>query len=307
MFKCIRNLCCKTNVLVIDVPTNVNIQPEVNASPKKNLSHFVFIKQLGTGATSVVNLLEERGSGDKYVCKTVENNRSYKALREISILKKLKSTYFPKYYCNFYENGKYHILTKYFGDKDLHDILDNEHKRGKILHSQTAESVLIEMAKCLFTLKQSGFSHLDVKPENFIVQSKDPIKLRLIDFGATQVIKPGLAYSSLTVGTRGYSPPEVYKSLYHINSDIWSLGVCFWIILTGYYAFDHKDIRRVRYNQHLYNHNFPTNEFIFPTDEHLALKKHILDKHFNIIEKMLKFDPEERPTIEAVLNEFLFT
>ena len=116
-------------------------------------------------------------------------------------------------------------------------------------------------------------------------------------------MKTGLAHLSVTVGTRGYSPPEVYRGLYHKNSDVWSLGICFWILLTGTYPFNHKSIQRKSY----YNSIFPIEYFMFPSDEHLNITQHMSENQVNLFKKVLKTNPFDRPSIEEVLNDFLFS
>ena len=72
--------------------------------------------------------------------------------------------------------------------------------------------------------------HRDIKPENIIVSNDGQI--RLIDFGLAAVAKK----RTLTeiAGTPYYMAPEVFKHLYGRKSDIWSLGVLLYILLSGY-------------------------------------------------------------------------
>ena len=75
--------------------------------------------------------------------------------------------------------------------------------------------------------------HRDIKPENIMVTNDDQI--RLIDFGLAAVAKK----RTLTefAGTPYYMAPEVIKHLYGRKSDIWSLGVILYTLLSGYLPF----------------------------------------------------------------------
>ena len=61
-----------------------------------------------------------------------------------------------------------------------------------------------EILKCTFSLHNAGFTHLDIKPDNFIVN--DDLTISFIDFGFMHD-KNELVHSN--VGTKGYLAPEI--------------------------------------------------------------------------------------------------
>jgi serine/threonine protein kinase len=64
--------------------------------------------------------------------------------------------------------------------------------------------------------------HRDIKPANMLVHSRDPLHIKLSDFGLSRVSKD----LTTCCGTALYLAPEVYKSeKYTPVVDIWSLGV----------------------------------------------------------------------------------
>lgn len=66
--------------------------------------------------------------------------------------------------------------------------------------------------------------HRDIKPENMLVQSRDPMHIKLSDFGLSKESD----YMNTCCGTKTYAAPEIYRSSsesYSKRVDIWSLGV----------------------------------------------------------------------------------
>ena len=64
----------------------------------------------------------------------------------------------------------------------------------------------------------------------------DDLKIKVADFGLAKLFPhEGLRQSTGTyVGTPGYAPPEILNhEMYSFNVDVWTLGVCMYIILTG--------------------------------------------------------------------------
>lgn len=103
-----------------------------------------------------------------------------------------------------------------------------------------ARKLLRQIASALHYIHQREVIHRDIKPENLIladVSFNSPVKL--VDFGFSttqrQVVENPSAY---LCGTRGYIAPEVLRDRkYSTKSDIWSLGVVFYIMLSGLMPF----------------------------------------------------------------------
>ena len=79
--------------------------------------------------------------------------------------------------------------------------------------------------------------HRDIKPENIMVSDTDSIKL--IDFGLSRASRK----EKLTemAGTPQYMAPEVLAGYYHAESDLWSLGVLLYQLVSGFCPFDGDD------------------------------------------------------------------
>lgn len=84
--------------------------------------------------------------------------------------------------------------------------------------------ILLQLCDGLKFLHELGIIHRDIKPSNLILQTGGIV--RLIDFDAARVVKPDKDTDTLSLGTKGYAPPEQYGyGQTDSRSDIYALGV----------------------------------------------------------------------------------
>jgi serine/threonine protein kinase len=103
-----------------------------------------------------------------------------------------------------------------------------------------AETFLRQSTEALAFVHKSGIRHRDIKPENILVMHDEEI--RLADFGVA--VLPGEAFSidelQAGVGTLAYMAPEVLEGReYTEQSDLYSLGVTFYELISGQHPFAH--------------------------------------------------------------------
>lgn len=79
----------------------------------------------------------------------------------------------------------------------------------------------------------NGVIHRDIKPENIMLTKSN--KVRLIDFGLS-LIKTQKTVNEVA-GTPYYMSPEMLNSRYDEKTDIWSLGVLLYVLVSGYLPF----------------------------------------------------------------------
>lgn len=89
--------------------------------------------------------------------------------------------------------------------------------------------------------------HRDIKLDNLMIESmptlvdpQKPWQIKLIDFGTTMRFEPGKRINQ-TFGTSYYIAPEVLDGNYNEQCDIWSAGVCLYILLSGAPPFTGED------------------------------------------------------------------
>jgi serine/threonine protein kinase len=102
-----------------------------------------------------------------------------------------------------------------------------------------ARFYIAQIVMVLEYLHKLSIAYRDVKPENFIVTTKDGY-LRMIDFGLSKLLGPG-ERSYTFCGTPLYLAPEVWGSNGHNRSvDLWALGVLTYEMAFGKLPFEAK-------------------------------------------------------------------
>ena len=195
-------------------------------------------EQLGEGGTAIVYRYND-GIND-YACKKITRNlRSME--REIEIMK----TYtdhenLPKYYDSFINTDtklqsspRYHYLfMEYCQGKELFEVMKDN------LDYKLATNIIYQLLLAVKHLQKFNIIHSDIKLENIIINSKNQIKL--IDFGLSRKIEKGNAVLLRKyIGTIGYIAPESLLLNYvTLKTDIWSIGVLYYIMLNNRHLFN---------------------------------------------------------------------
>jgi serine/threonine protein kinase len=134
---------------------------------------------------------------------------------------------------DFLEDHKnFYIVLEYIDGKDLVDYLNSKEKTCSI---EGNKKFMNQLASGLRYLHNLGIAHRDIKLENIMIASnnENDTDLKIIDFGLSTVVYSGETMKA-TLGTLIYCAPEVLKGTnYNLKSDIWSLGVVFYILLFG--------------------------------------------------------------------------
>ena len=255
------------------------------------------IKSLGCGAYSKVYKVIDV-SRNEYVCKCVKKYNPRSGMREISVLNKLKGNdFFPHYQFHLENDSHMLIFTKYNDSEELFEYVYNLIDRRE-LDEQKIIKIFLNMTKAVKELHSLGFLHLDIKMENFILIKNSDYKVKLIDFDMSRTYCEDFKRISTSIGTKGYSPIESYNGFYNNKTDIWSLGICLWILLSENMPFEHRYIStRVLKN--------PNNKrFIFSPHEEDV--KNINKDAMDLMKQLLNIYPKERISIDNIISHKWF-
>jgi serine/threonine protein kinase len=164
--------------------------------------------------------------------------------REAKILYKIQHPQIPKFLACFTSQERLFIVQEYIDGNNYSEILSNRlHKTAKPFSEPEVREWLLDMLTVLEYVHGQQIIHRDISLEN-VMLPRNQSKPVLIDFGvakdASDPIFPkdsvGLYYSvrKSVVGRIGYSPPEQLRWGYsYPSSDIYSLGICSIVLLTG--------------------------------------------------------------------------
>ena len=83
------------------------------------------------------------------------------------------------------------------------------------------------------------------------------------------------------MGTAGYLPPEIEKNIFYKTTDVWSLGVCLWMLITCNKPFSYDN---------------DTHDYTFPTDEHCEQMEKMSPLLCEFFSSIFHIDPKKRIT-----------
>ncbi len=150
---------------------------------------------------------------------------------ELTILRSLKSPYVPQYLGSGNMATRPYIAMERVEGRPLEDYI----KEGKVFTIDEVVRIGADLAQAAQSLHSQDAIHLDIKPENILVDDKG--RLTLIDFGLSHHARyPDLLAEEMRkgVGSAPYiSPEQVAGIRSDSRSDIFSIGVIMYELLTG--------------------------------------------------------------------------
>jgi serine/threonine protein kinase len=129
--------------------------------------------------------------------------------------------------------GEPYLVLEYLPSGTLKERLHQQD--GKAMPWQEAIQLILPIARALQFAHEQGIIHRDVKPSNILITlSGEPM---LSDFGIAKILDNAegmtLTGSSAAIGTPEYMAPEQWAGTVSPQSDIYSLGVVFYELITG--------------------------------------------------------------------------
>jgi eukaryotic-like serine/threonine-protein kinase len=134
------------------------------------------------------------------------------------------------------------IAMEFLAGKSLRDLLDT----GTPLSHERIIDIVAAVADALATAHTQDIVHRDIKPANIMVLDNGVVKLA--DFGIAQLPGSGLTMAGAVLGSPKYmSPEQVAGEKADGRSDIFSLGVVLYELLTGKPPFDGDNLHATMY------------------------------------------------------------
>ena len=188
------------------------------------------------------------------------------------------------------QDGKYYLIMEFCENRDLSKLLNYRKKLTEIEVKYYIEH-LINALKYLH--EKRNIVHCDLKPSNIFLTDK--LEVKLGDFGLAKKITKDFI-PSINGGTIYYMPPEALESKNKISYkvDIWAVGIIIYNLLTGklpFYSTDRDETEK----------KIKECKLDFPSD----IKISNMSK--DLIEQILKKDPNKRPTLNQILQHDFFT
>ena len=128
--------------------------------------------------------------------------------------------------------GRYHYLVMpYLQGGTLEDTLD-----GNVLTLEEACIILEQLTSALAYMHALGLLHRDIKPANILFDQDN--NLYLSDFGIVTWLGEKPEYDGHIMGTPHYIAPEIFEGYVDERSEVYSVGILLYQMLTGYVPFN---------------------------------------------------------------------
>lgn len=196
-----------------------------------------FIGRGGMGSVyRVEDTVEKRDVALKILNSNIaDEDTAERFKREIEILSRINHSSVPKIYGWGKAGAELYFVAEFI---EGHDLKSEIRKQGPWPAPQAA-MLAATVADCLAVAHAKGIVHRDVKPHNIMISGE---KVYLLDFGVARAKGQDMATLTKTgmiVGTPEYMSPEQFSS-HNVDerSDIYSLGVVLFELLTGKLPFD---------------------------------------------------------------------
>lgn len=201
----------------------------------ERLGTWVIFKELGRGGMGRVYLAQEELTGRKAAIKVLAAELAqdpgflHRFQREIAALSALDHPNVVHFYEAGCENGIYYYAMEYVEGQSFDDILD----RQGLLPWREVLDMVRQICPALRHVHDHGIIHRDIKPSNLLRTSDGHVKLT--DFGIARVFaSTHLTATGGIVGTAEFlSPEQAAGKVAGKRSDIYSLGVVMYTLLTG--------------------------------------------------------------------------
>jgi len=212
---------------------------------------YRFIRRIGKGAFSTVLLVKDTVINEEMILKVLHDKMSVdeamikRFVREIQYARKISHPHVIRIYDFLSMGNMYAISMEFFPSLSL----SAELKSKEPFDFARALNIAADVASGLHAAHLTGVIHRDVKPGNILVDNSDNVKV--VDFGISAAQDSGetkLTKTGILIGTPRYMAPEqVLGKPLDARTDMYSLGVILYEMLTGVTAFAGDDNMAVLY------------------------------------------------------------
>ena len=267
-----------------------------NLEPEPKITDFTLIKELGVGSFGRVLLVRHNKTQAEFAIKAIDKRNSTNIQerpyfrRELEIMYRIHHPNVVKLFGHFEDNTYCYFIMEYIPGGNIYAYVPKNGMRT--ISTQQVASIIKDVISATYFLHNyiPPIIHRDIKPENVLLASG--MKAKLTDFGWSNYMQ-GDYKRSTVCGTPIYLAPEMINNMGHDEKvDIWCIGVLLFELMTGVQPWKGNDVNTVKMNILNLRINWP---------------KNMDRKAADLIKQILRYNPEERISLENMLLHPFFT
>ncbi|HEX4325624.1 MAG TPA: protein kinase [Burkholderiales bacterium] len=256
-------IAANSAIIVASLQKNMTAQQRLSPSTNTplprgdapiNVDGYRLIRKLGEGGMSKVFLAEQGSSQEHHVLKMlpiapaddeIGSDLMERFLQEFALVSQIDHPNVARIFNQGFTDAYAYISMEYFPGGDLRELI------AKGLAPNVAVAILLQIGGALTAVHAQGIVHRDMKPDNVMIRADG--SLALADFGIAKQTNSEFSRTKHgeVFGTPYYLAPEQALGLpVDQRTDIYSLGILFFEMLTGRRPFQADNAQALMY-QHV--------------------------------------------------------
>uniref|UniRef100_UPI0037E9030E serine/threonine-protein kinase 17A n=1 Tax=Semicossyphus pulcher TaxID=241346 RepID=UPI0037E9030E len=277
--------------LLSEIKTTIKYEPFTD--------HYTIIpgKELGRGKFAVVRKCVEKCTGHEYAAKFMRKRRKGQDCRteiihEIAVLELATASPRVVNLHQVYEMASEMVLVLEFaaGGEIFNQCVSD--REDEAFSEEDVKRLMRQILEGVTFLHQNNVVHLDLKPQNILLTSSSPLgDIKIVDFGLSRMVSSHQELREI-MGTPEYVAPEIlnYEPI-STATDMWSIGVLAYVMLTGISPFLGEDKQETFLNISQLNVSY--------TEEEL---QQLDQAALPFMQMLLRKQPQDRATAEQCLK-----
>uniref|UniRef100_A0ABK0LYR2 Polo-like kinase 5 n=1 Tax=Rattus norvegicus TaxID=10116 RepID=A0ABK0LYR2_RAT len=237
------------------------------------------LTDMSTSAVFALKVVPRGGAGRLRLRGKVE--------REIALHSRLHHRNIVAFHAHFADRDHVYMVLEYCSRQSLAHVL----KVRRTLTEPEVRYYFRGLVSGLRYLHQQRIVHRDLKPSNFFLNKNMEVKIG--DLGLAARVGPAGRCHRVLCGTPNFQAPEVVSRNGHsAKSDIWALGCIMYTVLTGTPPFAAAPLSEMY-------QNIRDGHYLEPTQLSPSAR--------SLIARLLAPDPDERPSLDHLLQDDFFS
>ncbi|XP_076264326.1 obscurin isoform X27 [Rhynchophorus ferrugineus] len=245
--------------------------------------HYNFISEISRGRFSTVLKAVDKENDTVVVAKVLEMNDQQQkddVEGEFTALRSLRHERIASLLAAYHSGDKAVFILEKLQGADVLTYLASRHEYTE----QTVATIISQVLDGIHYLHWRGLCHLDLQPDNIVMAGVRSVQIKLVDMGSTHRVTK-LGNKVPIVGHKDYISPEVLaEEPAYPQTDIWTVGVLTYVMLSGTVPFRGTDEQETRQNILFVRYRF----------EHLY--QEVSQEATRFIMLLFKRQPNKRPT-----------